>query len=131
MEGATLLVMAAARKLKLSPVPVYATASDRHAPASDRRLGAEQRAEVERALVEIAAGRRPPLSCEDVRRTVEDRLRAEQEVLAAESDDLSPTELAELERWSAEAEKDLGAGSYVTAEKFFADRGIAWPPAPR
>ncbi|MEP7126394.1 MAG: hypothetical protein ABJE95_36020 [Byssovorax sp.] len=116
--------MTAARKLEPSPDPV-------HAPASDQPLGAEQRAEVERALVEIAAGRIPPFSCEDVRRTIEDRLRAEQEVLDAESDELSPEELDELERRSAEAEKDLGAGQYVTAEKFFADRGIPWRPAPR
>jgi hypothetical protein len=124
VEGAKLLAMTAARKLDPSPDPA-------HAPASGRPLGAEQRAEVERALVAIAAGRIPPFSCEDVRRTIEDRLRAEQEALAAESGDLSPEEIDELERRSAEAEKDLGAGRYVSAEQFFADRGIAWSPAPR
>jgi hypothetical protein len=85
--------------------------------------------ELEVALRKVA--KREPLT-RDERQLV---LRTLDEIpLAADSDgddwsDVTPEEMAELEQAASEAEEDLRAGRCLPAEKFFADRGIPWPPA--
>lgn len=109
--------MTAAMKLKPSADPVSA-------PMPDRPLSAEQRAEVERALLGIAEGRIPPLSSENVRRAIEERLRAEQEALQAGDDDLTPEEFDELERGAAQTDEDFRAGRLLTWEQFLERRAV-------
>jgi hypothetical protein len=120
-----LIPMTAAKKLEPSADPL-------RAPTSARPLTAEQRAEVERALVEIAGGNIPPLSSEDVRRAIEDRLREEEEARARQLGDLSPDggiilspdDEAELLERIAETDEDFRAGRLLTWEQFLEQRAV-------
>jgi len=117
--------MTAAKELAPRADPV-------RAPTPDRLLTAEQHAEVERALAEIAESRFPPLSSEGVRLAIEDRLRAEQEALATERGELSPEgglilspeDEAELVRVIAETDEDERAGKTITWEQLVAGREL-------
>ena len=88
-----------------------------------------QPAELEVALRKIV--KREPLTRDErdlVQRTLDEI------PLVADSDgddwvDVTPEEMAELEQAASAVESDLRAGRCIPAEKFFADRGIPWPPA--
>ena len=44
--------------------------------------------------------------------------------------DLTPEEMAEIEAAYARADENYRSGRGIPVEKYFADRGISWPPAP-
>jgi len=83
-----------------------------------------QPAELEDALRKLA--QRAPLTVgerEMVRRAFD-----EAPAVVDDWSDVTPEEMAELEQAAADAETSLAEGRGIPAEKFFADRGIAYPP---
>jgi hypothetical protein len=80
--------------------------------------------ELEMALRKLA--QRAPLTAGE--RVVVQKALDEAPAAVGDWSDVTPEEMAELERAAADAETSLAEGRGIPAEKFFADRGIPYPP---